>query len=186
MHIRRALGATPMAMFLALSITAPTGAQSPGPARSADPLAPVWVTGRVQGAPSCEIPPSVMSNGVEEYRGHRCAPQTWVMSDSRLSGSAVATWNADLYSRVPGTDPTGSVVSVWSGTYEVTNDAGSWSCWFTGSLGVGPGRDPAFVNPDTLMCEGHGEYDGLMAVLVLEEGDAMAGLVISREIPPIP
>lgn len=185
MNTRRISGLMPVVMVLALSIASPASGQSVAPGASADPLAPAWVTGTIQLAPSCDNPPMVMSDGVGQYRGVRCGPQTWVTSDPRLSGSAVASWNLDSYFGVPGT-ATGTV-SVWSAAYEVTNDAGSWSCWDTAGLSLGPGTSATPVNPEALTCEGAGAYDGLMAILVLPETDrTISGLIFPGETPPIP
>ena len=78
-----------------------------------------------------------------EERGYRCGPQTWVLSDPRLSGSATSTWNADVYSFG------GDTVSVRAGAYDVENDAGTWRCTFSGHLAHESGLLPESVNDET-------------------------------------
>lgn len=183
MHDRRALGAMPVAIaiLLALSIAPPAMAQSPAPGGPADPMAPAWVTGYIQYAPTCDIPSMTMAEGVGQYRGTSCGPQTWVTSDPRLSGSAVASWNSDVYFL-----PSGPV-SLAASRYEVANDGGTWSCRDGNTLGLGAGTAPTPVNPEALTCEGAGAYEGLMAVLVLPESDrSITGLIFPGELPPIP
>jgi hypothetical protein len=121
---------------------------------------------------------------VLQQRGWRCAPATFTTSDRRFSGSVINTWNADVWS------VDGATISLRSGTYQVTNDGGSWSCQYAGNLAHGSGL---FFDPDideSVMCHGEGGYEGLTAIMALDWSDfakvTITGLIIPGDVPPVP
>jgi hypothetical protein len=170
-----------IACVFAAALAGGAAAQSDEP--SPDPLAPTWVTGSILLAESCEDAVRTVENGVTEERGYRCGPQTWMLSDPRLSGSATSTWNADVYSL------DGSTVSVRAGAYDVENEAGAWRCTFSGHLAHGSGLIPESVNEETVSCGGSGGYEGLTAILVIDLTTTpfpIEGIIVPGEEPPVP
>ena len=181
----RKVFSVPSAALIACLLTAVAAgvvaAQSPEPA--ADPMAPAWVTGSITLAPTCADPTIRVEGGVTEERGYRCEPQTWTLSDPRLSGTAASTWNADVYRLA------GATVSVRSGAYDVQNEAGGWRCTFADDLAHGSGLFAASVNAETVTCAGSGSYEGLTAILAIDTTTTpfpVIGIIMAGEAPPIP
>lgn len=182
--MRRLRGGVVLVGFvLASAIGVPASAASPAPSASPDPQAATWVTGTIALAPGCSGPDTTVGEGVRHERGYVCQPQVWTLSDPRLSGRVVSTWNADVYTTTRG------VVSVAVGTYEIANDGGSWICRYGDALQDGSGIYSTPINDETLTCAGQGGYEGLTAILA---GDWSAppittqGLILSGPLPPTP
>ena len=157
---------------------------SPSPLPTADPMAPALVTGALALANSCTGSTTTFDNGVEHDRGARCAPQTWTTTDGRLSGSAVATWNQDVY----GAAGTNRII-VSNGVYDIHNDGGSWRCVADASFL--PYSDSATAGPEAerSVCVGAGGYTGLSAVVVLDwmkDPVSLTGAIFPGQIPPLP
>jgi len=155
----------------------------PGAAIDAEP---VWVTGTLHFAPTCTGPTlaSPAPEGVRQERYYVCQPMTWTISDPRLSGTAAATWNADVYTLDHG------VKAVITEAIYVTNESGGWVCRSNGLQhndgGYATGQ--VWENEETLMCVGEGEYVGLSAILVLgnPEGPDLVGMIFPGDAPPLP
>ena len=77
----------------ALLIAQPFQQQSSVPGAEADAVAPTWVTGNVQPAPSCSRGDLEVDGDVQRNRNLECSPQTWTSSDPRLTGEVVRRWN---------------------------------------------------------------------------------------------
>ena len=155
------IGLAPIIGSHGQNATAPS--LSPSPLPSADPMAPALVTGTLVLAYSCTGPTTTIANGVQHDRGARCEPQTWTTSDARLSGTAVSTWNQDVYGAF-GKDR--FIIS--NGVYDIHNDGGSWRCVADASFN--PNSDSATSGPEAerTVCVGAGGYTGLSAVVVLD------------------
>jgi hypothetical protein len=152
----------------------------PGAAIDAEP---VWVTGTITLAPSCTGPTvaTPAPEGARQERDYLCQPQTWTISDPRLSGTAAVTWNADVYTLDEG------VKSVITEAFYVSNPGGAWACRSNG-LQHGTGVLQPWENEETLMCVGEGEYVGLSAILVIgnPEGPDIVGMIFPGDAPPLP
>ena len=165
------------------NVTAPSPSPSPRP--TADPAsAPALVSGTLVLASSCTPFTTTFDNGVEHDRGARCEPQTWTTTDARLSGSAVATWNQDVY----GAAGTNRII-VSNGVYDIHNDGGSWRCVADASFL--PYSDSATAGPEAerSVCVGAGDYTGLSAVVVLDwmkDPVSLSGAIFPGQIPPLP
>ena len=133
---------------------------SPSPVPSPDPatMAPAWATGTLVPAPDCSGDTTTTDPGVTHVRGMRCAGQIVTMSDERLNGTSVETVNHDTYAAA-----SGSLV-VESGTMQLTNDTGSWSCRQTSLFPSGDMGSDSEMN----ICVGSDGYEGLSAILVLD------------------
>jgi hypothetical protein len=103
----------------------------------------------------------------------------WSASDPRLSGEVTYTGN---WYFVP--DP---YIGIQSGTYELTNDEGSW-------LGdaTAYGSEALGVDADVVVFTGRGGYEGLTAYVVLDwgsqdvSGENIQGVIFPSAMPPVP
>jgi hypothetical protein len=180
-----AAGALVFAIGGAFLITQPFDQQSSVPGAETEAIAPTWVTGDIQSAPSCSGPDSVESDGdVRHDWIIECSPQTWTSSDPRLTSEVVRRWNEDVFQTDEGT------ISVSMGTAYLRNDDGGWAC-SDSSLLKGSGTfSEAVTETGTYTCIGDGGYDGLSAILVSEMGpgfsEEFVGLIFSGDFPPLP
>jgi hypothetical protein len=151
-------------------------------------IAPTWVTGTIQNAPSCSGPESDEVDGdVRRTRNTVCRPQTWTSSDPRLTGEVVRRWNDDYYQMDEG------AISVNVDAAYLQNEDGGWACSNT-SLLRGDGMDAELVAGPayTFTCTGNGGYAGLSAILVddapelLGSDETFVGLIFSGDFPPVP
>jgi hypothetical protein len=154
---------------------------SPDPA-----LASAWVTGTITLASTCTDATMTVEKDVGlHYRGFRCEPQTWTTSDPRLTGTAVSTWNTNVYFAG------GDGITVNAGTYDVRNDGGGWLCHYADALGHGMGGVTGGTsdNDETVTCLGSGGYEGLTAIIANDwttDPVSLKGLIFPGEAPPIP
>jgi hypothetical protein len=144
------------------------------------PIAPTWVTGDVQAAPSCSEPPPVADGDVLRSRDVECSPQMWTSSDPRLSGEVSRRWNWDTHQTDEGS------ITVGIDAAYLQNDDGGWAC--SASYLANAGVDVA--DPVTFNCIGNGGYDGLSAILVLVDAggnsEDIVGLIFPGDFPPLP
>jgi hypothetical protein len=173
-------GALVLGIGGALLIAQPFQQQGSLPGAATEAIAPTWITGHVQPAPSCTNPSPEVDGDVSRYRNVECSPQTWTASDPRLTGEVVRRWNYDDHQTDEGS------VSVWMDAAYLTNEGGSWAC-SNSALGK-DGEDVA--DPLTFTCIGDGDYAGLSAILVLVDAGGNAedfvGLIFSGDLPPQP
>jgi hypothetical protein len=161
------------------------GSGSPG-AATTEAIAPTWVTGTVQPAPSCSGPDSVESDGDVQHEWIiECSPQTWTSSDPRLTGEVVRRWNDDVFRTDEG------IISLSMDAAYLRNDDGGWAC-SNSSLAKGSGMSTTDVTGGTFThtCIGDGGYEGLSALLVSEFtvgfSEEFVGLIFSGDFPPLP
>ncbi len=148
------------------------------------PVAPTWVTGQIEPAPDCSNPPPVVDGDVTHHWNDECKPRTWTSSDPRLTGEAVARWNADAYRTDAGT------ITVEMEAEYLQNDGGGWACSNT-NLYKGLGNGGTLLTTGaTYVCVGEGGYAGLSAILVHKDAGGNAqdvvGLIVSGDLPPLP
>jgi len=159
-----------------------TGTAFGATAQSPEAMAPAWVTGQVFYGTQLSVPTVTTEDGVTHKRGESYVDQRWDISDSRLSGMAVAAWNSDVHELPDGTGV--SLVAV--GTYEIVNDEGTWVGGYTST---GQGADDALGMLETVTLTGSSAYEGLFAVLNLDWTTypvPVEGMIILGELPPSP
>jgi hypothetical protein len=136
---------------------------SVSPSALPDPARAAWITGHFTGSAVLQDSQDTSKDGgvVQSHFYH------WVlgpieMSDPRLSGLVAVTYNQDTH-RVPDGDV--SSFTVFSGTYRITNEEGSWE-----GTNLGLSRGPGSVDTvtDTGLLVGSGAYEGLTAYLVFD------------------
>ena len=164
----------------AFLIAQPFEQQGSVPGAATEAIAPTWVTGNVQPAPSCSGPDSEIDGDVRRERNIECSPQTWTSSDPRLTGEVVRRWNWDVYQTDEGS------ISVSMDAAYLRNDDGGWTC-SSHSLAKGTAD---VADPLTFTCIGDGGYAGLSASLVLVDAggnsEDIVGLIFSGAFPPLP
>jgi len=169
----------------ALLIAQPLQQEGGVPGAETEPVAPVWVTGTIQGAPSCSDGQTETDGDVRRSRDVECSPQTWTSSDPRLSGEVVRRWNDDIYQTEEGT------ISVDMDSAYLRNDGGGWVCSNAGLL-KGEGMYAELVGGPsyTFTCTGNGGHEGLSAILVSGAttgfNEEFVGLIFSGDFPPLP
>ena len=103
----------------------------------------------------------------------------WSASDPRLSGNVTYTGN---WSFDPITD-----IGIQSGTYELTNDEGSWLGNATAYVSDRLGADT-----DVVVFAGRDAYEGLTAYVVIDwgaddvSGENLKGVIFPRAMPEVP
>ena len=152
------------------------------PVAEAEAIAPTWVTGRVTYAPSCTEPESEQDGAVRRDRNIVCNPQKWTTSDPRLSGEVAASFSSDVY------ELEDRIVAVNVAGVRVHNEDGEWTC---SSIDLGRGEwESSMTNlaDPTVTCVGHGGYEGLSAVVVVDDDGRLEfeGLIFSGGVPPLP
>ena len=150
-------GALVFAVGGVMLIAQPFGQQGSAPGAEAEAIAPTWITGRVDPAPSCSNGDVEIVGDVRQSRNVECSPQTWTSSDPRLTGEVVRRWNWDAYETDEGS------ISVWMDAAYLRNDGGGWAC-SNSSLAK---DDVDVADPLAFSCVGDGGYAGLSASLVL-------------------
>ena len=178
-------GAFVFALGGVLLIAQPFDQQSAVPGAETEAIAPTWVTGDIQSAPSCSGPDSVESDGdVRHDWIIECSPQTWTSSDPRLTSEVVRRWNEDVFQTDEGT------ISVSMGTAYLRNDDGGWACSDSSLLKGSGTSSEAVTEAGTFTCIGDGGYAGLSALLVSEFtvgfNEEFVGLIFSGDFPPLP
>jgi hypothetical protein len=177
-----AAGALVFALGGVLLIAEPFSQQPAVPGAEVEPIAPTWVTGTVEFAPSCSDPDAKVNLVVIEYRNGECSPQTWTASDPRLTGTVAYRWNDDTYRTDEG------ALSVNKSASYFRNDDGGWVCSST-NLTKGSGLFSEPTTGETATCVGEGGYEGLSALLVIDGAarpQTIEGLIFSGDFPPPP
>jgi hypothetical protein len=177
-----AAGALIFALGGVLLVAQPFDQQSDVPGAEPETIAPTWVTGTVEFAPSCSDPDAEVTLAVIKYRNYECSPQTYTTSDPRLTGEVALRWNEDVYRTDEG------AIAVGTAEAYVRNDGGGWAC-SSSSLSKGGGLFGEAVTGTTDSCVGEGGYEGLSALLVFD-GQAgpksLEGVIFSGDFPPPP
>lgn len=159
---------------------------------AADPMAPAWVMGAIEWAPTCAGQVTATS---DEHRtrevGEFCHPQVWTSDDARLGGEAIVAWNRDIY-RVDA-DGQGAMdaFSVFAIVTDVAGEAGGWRCIDASSLEGGSGFFTELLQESSkVSCTGYGSNEGLMAILFLADAvgqqNSFEGLIFPGDLPPLP
>ena len=175
-------GALVLALGGVMLIAQPFDQQESVPAAEGEPVAATWVTGNIIYAPSCSGPDSEQDGAVRHDWNYECSPQRWTASDPRLSGEAASLWNEDVYQTDNG------FVAVNTTADFLKNDDGGWAC-SSPNLYEGFGQFPTYLTGKTATCVGQGGYEGLSALLVIQESEAshpFVGLIFSGGFPPLP
>lgn len=176
------VGALAVALGGVMLIVQPSGRQGGGaPGAEAEAIASTWVTGNITHAPGCTGPDSTQDGDVRHDWNSVCEPQTWTSSDERFTGKVSARFNEDVHQTDQGT------ISVNTAAYYLRNGDGGWAC-STSSLLKGSGYYPETVTGDTVRCVGEGGYEGLSALLVVQDEplEPFVGLIFSGDFPPVP
>ncbi len=175
-------GALVFAIGGAFLIAQPFQQQSNAPGTEAEAIAPTWVTGNVQYASSCSGPDSEVDGDVRHDWNYECSPQTWTASDPRLSGKVASRWNEDVFKTDNGFNAVNTTADF------LKNDEGGWAC-SSAILYEGYGLFATPLTGKTATCVGQGGYEGLSALLVIDEADSshpFSGLIFSGAFPPLP
>ena len=177
-------GALVFALGGAFLIAQPFGQGGSVPGAESEDVAATWVTGDVQYASSCSGPDYEYSGVVRQARNYECSPQTWTSSDPRLTGEVSRRWNEDVYQTDEG------FIAVNTDAAYLRNDDGDWAC-SASNLYKNGGLFPEVLTGETFTCIGDGGYEGLLAVLVVDQessssnSEAFVGLVFSGDFPPL-
>ena len=153
-----AAGALVFAIGGVLLIAQPFDQQGgvPGAEQGADPVEPVVVTGTESCGARSSGETTVAPNGAESHRD-LVGPCTNIMSDPRVSGTYVNTFNSQCYSPssvYPSED------CVFWGTHVLEGEDGGWDCTFSGT------EDPSGENWGIVhaICPGTGGNEGMTYV----------------------
>ena len=147
----------------------------PGAATDEGPPAPVEVTG-TSVLYGCPDPGTTEDSGIFERTIGGTCQTDWTFSDERLSGSATMVANEDNYND-------GTEVSLGTFSLSIENDQGGWR--------MRPGfwldfPDAPEVAAEVWVMDGEGAYDGLTAVLLVEDLDNPHGFIFESEMLPPP
>jgi hypothetical protein len=180
-------GALVFAIGSVFLIAQPFDQQPVVPGAETEAVAPTWVTGNISFAPGCTSPDSDEVDGaVRRSRNVECSPQAWTSSDLRLTAEVSRWYNEDTFQ----TDE-GSITVNMDAAY-LRNDGGGWACSNSGLLrGSGMSSKDVTGGTFTHTCIGDGGYEGLSAILVLDQAGAgnseeFVGLIFSGDFPPLP
>ena len=149
---------------------------------AADPMVQAAVTGAVEGWH--EVSPGTTTSDAEVSRteGWQIINR-WIASDPRLSGEETVTAHWDRY-----LSPDISVpqVGVGATTRVLVNDDGRW----VGQSGIAVEMGSDNDQMDIVVMRGEGAYEGLTAVIVMEQESVdhapFVGAIFPGEIPPAP
>jgi hypothetical protein len=176
-------GALAFALGGVLLIAQPFDQQGSVPGAETDAVAATWVTGNIDYASSCSGPTTEVDGGVRRERDYLCEAQSWTATDPRLTGKVAATWNADVHRTDNG------FISVNTGAYYLRNDDGEWAC-SSSNLHKGSGWSPETLTDETAVCVGQSGYEGLSAILVIDDSanslHPLVGLIFPGDAPPVP
>lgn len=168
-------GAIVFAIGGAFLIAQPFDQQSsvPGAATDEGPPAPVEVTG-TSALYGCPDPGTTEDSGIFERTIGGTCQSHWTFSDERLSGTATNVANEDNYND-------GTELSLGTFSLSIENDQGSWR--------MRPGfwldfPDAPEVAAEVWVMDGEGAYDGLTAVLVVEDWTPHGFIFESEMLPP--
>lgn len=159
--------------LLAIAVT-PSWAQSPAP--SLDPSRPAPFTGRIGFGDQVQSGTVDLVDGRMESRGDVWAPPVLSMSDPRLDGEVLISWQTDDYAGAGGTRHT-----LGTGTWRIETADGVWEGSYTRLEAEGT-SDKA-----TLVLVGQGAYEGLIAVWEQTIGDSgwdVVGAIFPAGPPP--
>jgi len=145
-----------------------SGAATDGPA----PPVAVTATSHAGPCPGADMTETI--GFVERTTGGYCHP-TWDWSDDRLDGTVTWASNGDHY-----TDGSGLTVEGLSMSFE--NDEGAWRMR---PLPLLEFPDAVDTGADVWILDGEGAYEGLTAVLVVDEYEPH-GFIIDGDLPPAP
>ena len=179
-------GALVFAVGGVILIAQPFERQGNVPGAQTEVIAPTWVTGDIQPAPSCSNGDIEVDGDVRRSRNVECSPQTWTSSDPRLTGDVSRRWNFDTYQTDEGS------FSVGMDAAYLRHEGGGWVC-SASYLEKGSGMSAEAVTEVgvwTHTCTGDGGYEGLSAILVAEESEGFSekfvALIFSGDLPPLP
>lgn len=177
-------GALVFALAGAFLIAQPFEQRGTVPGAQTEAIAPMWVTGDIQPAPSCSSSDVEVDGDVRRSRNEECNPQTWTSSDPRLTGEVSRRWNEDTYR----TDERS--ISVGTQAAYLRNDNGGWAC-SNRYLAESSGTYAESLSGLTFTCIGGGGYEGLSALLVVSESaevysEEFVGVIFSGDLPPLP
>lgn len=160
------------AVFISQPVGQPSGLS--GASADAGPAAPVAVTatGAAGACPGVATTETIAI--VTRSVGGWCRPW-WQWSDERLNGQATWAYNDDAY-----TDGSGLTIGMFAMSFE--NERGAWRMR---PLPVLEFPDAPAVAAEVWILDGEGEYEGLTAVLLVEDY-VPHGFIIDGELPPVP
>lgn len=146
-------------------------------AQEAEHTAPVEVTGTAAPGPCSGPSRTEVVGGISYETGQVCHPR-WELSDPRLDGTV--TWNDNKAQD--------GIVGFTYGSHSIENDGGTWRQWPVAWFEF-PGATES--GADHYVFDGEGEYEGLVAVLVVSGGASAAvwpvhGFIIDGAFPPPP
>jgi len=136
--------------LMAISVV-PVTAQSAEP--PIDPTQPAPFTGRIAFGSQVRAGTTETVDRHIETRGSAHAPTIVSMSDPRLDGDVLISWQADEYAAPDGTDQ-----ALGSGTWRIETTEGAWEGSYVRLEAEG------VSDKNTAVLVGQGAYDGLIAV----------------------
>jgi hypothetical protein len=147
--LRLVTGVTIIAV-LAISVSSVT-AQSPSPGLDSSQPAPF--AGRIGFGDQVRSGPMALVDGRTESRGDVWAQPVLSMSDPRLDGDVLISWQTDVYAGAGGT-----LHTLGTGTWRIETADGVWEGSYTRL------EDEGISDNNTVVLVGQGAYEGLIAV----------------------
>ena len=171
-------GALVFALGGAFLITQPFSQPEPAPAAEGT-AAPVLVevTGTSRPGGCSGVAEITSTESGYQSIGHSCNP-TWKFSDPRLNGTATNWTNLYSYAQE------GDTVNIESWALVIENDEGAWRLRPTARVAFG-GSSAEPLWPQIWLLDGEGGYDGLTAVLTVDNYEPH-GYIIDGDLPPAP
>ena len=153
----------------------PVAAQSTPPV--SDQTLPAAFTGRIAFGGQVRAGTTETVDGHVESRGSAFAPVVSTMSDPRLDGKVLISYQTDEY-----TGPDGASHSLGTGTWRIETADGAWQGSYTRVEAEG------FSDTNTAVLVGEGAYDGLYAVFeqtIDASGWDIRGAIFPAGSPPV-
>ncbi len=167
--------ATGVATLILMVISVlPVTAQSAEP--SLDPAQPAPFTGRIAFGDQVRSGTTEAVDGHIEMRGTAHAPTMVSVSDPRLDGDVLISWQTDEY-----VAPDGTAQALGSGTWRIETADGAWEGSYVRLEAEG------LSDKNTAVLVGQGAYDGLIAVweqTIDGSGWDIAGAIFPSGPPP--
>ena len=128
-------------------------------------------------------------NEVQQVRGYQCQAGWIGTTDPRFTGTYTSVANIDTYRGADIAPPEGAF-NVWTVVRRVENDEGAWQGAATTAAWVND-SDAWFVAdpPAVVVFTGEGEYEGLTAIVTIQERivpSGVRGYIFEGSPPPVP
>lgn len=137
------------AVFISQPVGQPSGLSGAG--ADAGPAAPVAFTGRIAFGPGVRFGTYETVDGHGESRGSVHAPGVMNISDPRLDGKVLISWQTNTW-----VAPGGTELVLGTGTWRIATDEGAWQGSYHRVEAEG------FSDTSTAVLYGEGAYEGLV------------------------